>query len=132
MKKKRRTPKQVGSRLEASFLSRWRKDSNIPIVAQHKFHKTRMWRFDFAFPKIYLAIEIQGYGRGHISYSGMAKDHEKYNTATKEGWSIIFLMSKDLQPTTIRKTVRRIENLYLKRKEIQSKYQEIADHLQGR
>ncbi|HAT10302.1 MAG TPA: hypothetical protein DCS97_06855, partial [Planctomycetes bacterium] len=29
-------------------------------IAEHRFHPTRKWRFDFARPDIHLAIEIDG------------------------------------------------------------------------
>jgi oligoendopeptidase F len=31
-----------------------------PFVAQHVFHPTRKWRFDFAFLDIFLAVEVDG------------------------------------------------------------------------
>lgn len=68
-----------------------------------------MWRFDFAFPPVKLAIEIQGYGRGHTSYMGMYADYQKHNSAIRHGWRIIYLMSNDLKPDTIEKTLAWIE-----------------------
>lgn len=129
MKKKKRVTKKYDSNLEAAFARRWRRDTEIPIRTQVMFHPRRKWRFDFAFPEIYLAIEIQGYGRGHVSYTGMAKDHEKFNSATRFGWSVIFLMSKDVKPDTIDKTVRRIARLYHRRKALQEHYQLLGNKL---
>lgn len=59
---------------------------------EYKFHETRKWRFDFAFPNHKLAIEVEGAiwtnGR-HTRGSGFVKDMEKYNNATQLGWRIL-------------------------------------------
>ena len=59
---------------------------------EYKFHETRKWRFDFAFPNHKLAVEVEGAiwtnGR-HTRGSGFIKDMEKYNTATESGWRIL-------------------------------------------
>jgi very-short-patch-repair endonuclease len=61
-------------------------------VLEHKFHPTRKWRFDIAWPNILLAIEIDGgtwiQGR-HNRPSGFAKDCEKFNAATVLGWKVL-------------------------------------------
>lgn len=59
---------------------------------EYKFHTTRKWRIDFAFPCIKLAIEIEGgiYKRGrHTRPIGFIKDIEKYNALTELGWVIL-------------------------------------------
>lgn len=113
---KRRRKKQTDSQLEKTFLEAWRKTQNVGIVTQYKFHPRRLWRFDFAFPTINLAIEIQGFGRGHNSYMGMHKDYQKHNSAVRLGWSVIYLMSKDLTAEEIDSTIRWIRKLYDRRK----------------
>lgn len=65
-----------------------------------------MWRFDFAFPKIFLAIEIQGYGKGHASYTSMDKDYKKHNEAVRCGWSILYFMGHQLTDETIEHTIK--------------------------
>lgn len=84
-----------------------------PFTQQHIFHPQRQWRFDFAFVTHRVAIEVQGYGPGHTSLSGMSNDHEKHNEALLHGWLIIYLMNRDITeqvPNTIQ-TIRRILEL---------------------
>ncbi len=61
-------------------------------VAEHRFHPTRRWRFDYAWPVQRVALEIDGasgsYGR-HSRPGGMRADHEKLNTAAVMGWRVI-------------------------------------------
>jgi hypothetical protein len=59
---------------------------------EYKFHPTRKWRFDLAYPKLLIAIEIDGgswiNGR-HNRGSGFVKDCEKFNEAGILGWRIL-------------------------------------------
>lgn len=71
---------------------------------EYKFHPERKWRFDFAYPEVKLAIEVEGgiYGQGkrcptckqrkllnHGSISGIKRDLDKYNEATRLGWAVL-------------------------------------------
>lgn len=52
----------------------------------------RDWRFDFAWPKRKIALEVEGgtWSRGrHTRGSGFEKDCEKYNEATLLGWRVM-------------------------------------------
>jgi len=59
---------------------------------QHKFHPTRRWKFDFAWPDRMIAVEVEGgawiQGR-HTRGQGFLNDCEKYNEAVCLGWSMI-------------------------------------------
>jgi hypothetical protein len=81
------------------------------LTPQHQFHPKRKWRFDFAHVKTLTAIEIQGYGQGHASYSSMYKDYEKNNEAIRHGWSIIYLMGIDLEDKTINRTIKYVNEI---------------------
>lgn len=71
----------------------------IPPYREFRFHPTRRWRFDFAYPDIKLAIEIEGgtwIGGRHIHPIGFEKDCEKYNAATILGWRVLRCTPKQL------------------------------------
>ncbi len=58
---------------------------------EYKFHPTRKWRLDFAWPDHNLAVEIEGgiwTGGRHTKGSGFEKDLEKYNSVTAWGWKL--------------------------------------------
>lgn len=55
------------------------------------FHPTRKWRFDYAFESLKIAVEIEGgiYSGGrHTRGSGFISDMEKYNEASRLGWTV--------------------------------------------
>ena len=56
---------------------------------EYRFHVKRRWRFDFAWPAVKLAVEIDGYGMNHYSVMGRTQDLEKQNEAVKEGWRVL-------------------------------------------
>jgi hypothetical protein len=61
-------------------------------VAEYRFHNERRWRFDYAWPAIMLAMEVEGgvWTRGrHTRSGGFLADMEKYNSAAALGWRII-------------------------------------------
>lgn len=61
------------------------------VIAEHKFHPTRRWRFDWALPAIMIAFEFEGgvfvQGR-HSRGLGLSADAVKYNTAQLMGWRV--------------------------------------------
>lgn len=68
------------------------KDHKLTPEREFRFHDTRRWRFDFAFPERKLAVEVEGgtYTNGrHTRGSGYEKDLEKYNEAVKLGWKVL-------------------------------------------
>lgn len=61
-------------------------------IREHKFSKTRQWRFDFCHPDLKIAIEIDGgvwSGGRHTRGAGFVKDLEKLNQATILGWKVL-------------------------------------------
>jgi very-short-patch-repair endonuclease len=63
----------------------------IRVEREFRFHSTRRWRFDFAIPSRYIAIEIEGgvwSGGRHTRGSGYLADIEKYNEAARLGWRV--------------------------------------------
>jgi very-short-patch-repair endonuclease len=61
-----------------------------------RFHKSRRWRFDFAWEAPKVAIEINGNGYGHSSIAGRFRDSEKTREAQALGWTVIPVTSKCL------------------------------------
>lgn len=68
------------------------KENKLYPQREHKFHPTRRWRFDFAFPDLKLAVEVEGgtYSNGrHNRGNGYESDLEKYNEAILLGWNVL-------------------------------------------
>lgn len=105
--------RMLESKLEQTFYRAWCKQFELAPTLQHKFHPTRQWRFDFAWPSLKIAVEIQGFGEGHNSYDGMASDYEKHNAAVQYGWKIYYLMGYQLEPKTIKTTLNYIYSCLL-------------------
>ena len=80
---------QLATALQDAGYSGW--------TREHKFHATRRWKFDFAFPALKVAIEVEGgvFTRGrHVRPSGFIADCEKYNVAALAGWLVIRLVPR--------------------------------------
>lgn len=63
-----------------------------PWVVEYEFCPGRNWRFDFAWPALKVALEVEGGTRSggrHVTGSGYEKDCEKYNAAVVMGWAVI-------------------------------------------
>ncbi len=56
------------------------------------FARPRRWRFDFAWPDLLLAVEVEGispgFGSRHQRIGGFLKDCEKYEAAVLGGWMV--------------------------------------------
>jgi very-short-patch-repair endonuclease len=68
-------------------------------VEEHRFHPTRKWRFDFAWPANRLACEVEGgvYTNGrHTRGAGFTADCEKYNEAAADGWTVIRVTAEQI------------------------------------
>jgi very-short-patch-repair endonuclease len=67
---------------------------------EYRFHPTRRWRFDFAWPHHKLALEVEGgvFIRGrHSRGAGMVKDMEKYGEAAILGWRVLRVTPKQVR-----------------------------------
>ena len=59
---------------------------------EYRFHPTRKWRSDFAFPHQRVLVEFEGgvYTQGrHSRGRGFEKDCEKYNAAALMGYHVL-------------------------------------------
>lgn len=76
----------------------------IGFVPEFKFHPTRRWRWDWAYPdpNVLVAVEYhgfvaanRGYGNvGHTSINSMARDAEKATEGQLLGWIVITVNAK--------------------------------------
>lgn len=77
--------------LQDKFLTCWRGDCPTP-VAEYRFHPTRKWRFDFAWPEHKVAVELHGgaFVQGaHVRGQHQASDFDKLNQAMLLGWKVL-------------------------------------------
>jgi hypothetical protein len=69
------------------------KQNGLPEpVPELRFHPTRKWRFDYAWPEWLVALEVDGgvWTRGrHTRGAGWLKDTEKLNEAAARGWRLL-------------------------------------------
>jgi very-short-patch-repair endonuclease len=57
-----------------------------------RFHPTRRWRFDFAFPDEKIAVEVEGgtwVNGAHSRGKHFESDCEKYGEAAVLGWTVL-------------------------------------------
>lgn len=93
------------SGLETSFAILWSQHPRcrkFPAAAEHRFQPPRKWRFDFAWPAVMVAVELEGgtySGRKsrHTTATGHQGDCEKYNAAAIAGWCVLRYTAQDMQ-----------------------------------
>lgn len=64
----------------------------VEPVREHRFHSERRWRFDLAFVRYKLAVEVDGggfIGGRHGSGIGIQQDCEKFAEALCLGWRVL-------------------------------------------
>jgi very-short-patch-repair endonuclease len=73
-------------------------------VREFKFHPVRKWRVDYFFPRLGLAVEVEGgiwqYGR-HNRAASFVKDMEKYNALAIAGIHLMRFQPRDMMKTAI-------------------------------
>ena len=107
-------PKTVKQKLKAAktemfrttFLG-WCKANKLPPpYFEWRFHDTRMWRFDVAWPNPFMvALEVHGgvwMRKGHhTSGQGFLDDREKVGEAIKQGWKVLEVAPSGKHPQTL-------------------------------
>ena len=91
-KRKKTALAQNSEKITDAFTLLCRKELRQECVKEYRFHPKRKWRFDYAFPAVKLALEVEGgvWTRGrHTRPQGFLNDIEKYNTATLLGWRVL-------------------------------------------
>jgi len=112
MPKKKRRKKQEESHLELLFFTEWkaRYPTHLP-TKEYKFHPTRQFRFDFAWPTKKVALEVHGDGPGHFSLKGMTQDHIKHYEAIILNWRVMYITSTLLSPESLQTTLGQVARL---------------------
>ena len=70
------------------------RQAKLPTPIKHcKFHPTRKWEFDYAWPDSKVAVEVEGGiwrkgGGAHSNPSNILRDIEKYNAAQELNWKV--------------------------------------------
>ena len=78
-------------------------------VEEHRFHQSRRWSFDFAWPEYKLALEVDGaiWSKGrHSRGSGIIGDMEKFNAAAELGWRVIKFTPQQLRTSSTILTIK--------------------------
>lgn len=78
--------------------------AGYPPVRGHAFHDLRGWEFDFAWPQIKLAVEVDGRGR-HQREQGEREDQEKINAAIEQGWRVLRYPARSVTTGTRRERI---------------------------
>lgn len=100
------------------------KQYGLPLPAvEYRFHPKRMWRFDFAWPEVWLAVEVEGgiwTGGRHTTGAGFQADTIKYNIAVEMGWRVFRYTPKQIkdgdavaQLSRVLRNVEHPQQLYL-------------------
>jgi len=80
-------------------------------VREHRFDTVRRWRFDFAWPDIKLAVEVEGgvwSGGRHTRGGGFVADCDKYNAAAELGWVVLRYTSSQINDLSAIEQIKRI------------------------
>lgn len=91
-KKKPPTSRPTRSKPELQLAAALKEAGVRDWVEEHRFHPTRKWRFDFAWPSHQVAVEVEGgafSGGRHTRGMGFVADCEKYNAAVLAGWLVL-------------------------------------------
>jgi very-short-patch-repair endonuclease len=84
--------------------------AGIATVLEHRFHDTRKWRFDAAFPERKIAVEIDGgvFAQGrHTRGVGFIRDCEKLNEAGIMGWRVFRFTPSQLESGEVYDVLKR-------------------------
>lgn len=91
------------SELEETFAGQIRLARLPAPVREHRFHPSRRWRMDFAYPTEKVAVEIEGgiwTGGRHTRGNGFISDCEKYNAAQLAGWLVLRVAAEHVRNGT--------------------------------
>jgi len=78
-------------------------------VREYKFDAKRKWRFDFAWPSLMFAVEVEGLthdGGRHQRIAGFEADLEKYQAAMLQGWTVYRVSPKQIGSLQALETIK--------------------------
>jgi very-short-patch-repair endonuclease len=84
--------RRAESPLEASIAVQMRAAEIAAPEREYRFAPPRRWKFDFAWPDRFIALEVEGgtfAGGRHTRGKGFEADCEKYNAAAIAGWTVL-------------------------------------------
>ena len=93
---------------------------------EYVFLKGRRFRFDFAWPQLHIAVEVEGgvwTGGRHTRGKGYTRDLEKYNLATLHGWKVYRFTTQDV---TSGKAIAFMKNIIIDKTIIGESYEDIS------
>ena len=88
------------SYLEQSLLQQIRWAKLPEPKTEYRAIPDRRFRFDLAYPKIRLLIEVQGgiwRKGGHSTGKGISRDYEKNNLAVQNGWRVLYFTAEMIE-----------------------------------
>jgi hypothetical protein len=102
------------SQLETDLLFQIRALGLPQPETEYRFHNTRKWRFDLAWPAQKIACEVEGgtwiNGR-HSRGSGFMADCEKYNEAALYGWAVLRVTGEHIRSGDAVRLIEKILNV---------------------
>jgi very-short-patch-repair endonuclease len=99
------------SSLEETLLLLIKADNLPQPEREYRFHPTRKWRFDFAYPERKIGIECEGgtWAKSrHTTGSGYRGDCEKYNAASILGWRVLRFTRDMIESGEAIETIRQV------------------------
>ena len=106
--------------MEDTFEFHLKASGLLGYIREYRAIPKRKFRFDFAYPREKLLIEIQGgiWTRGaHGRGSGITRDYEKLNLAMKHGWHVLQF---DTNAVKSGEAVKFVEEYLEKKKELEN------------
>lgn len=82
-----------------------------PYTTEFRFHPTRRWRLDYAWPAAKVAMELHGgvHNQGrHTRGKGFVEDREKMNEAALLGWRVIEVTPEHIKNGSARQWLERL------------------------
>ena len=100
----------MASTLERQFETLWAQLGGPAYITEHRFHSTRKWRFDLAWPEHMIGVECDGavYSGGrHVRGLGYSQDCEKLNEAALLGWRVLRVTRDQIEDGRAAKWIER-------------------------